>query len=268
MQDHPYYEVHGKDGPLLLLIHGMLSGRAQWLLNVPDLARTCRPVVMELWGHGRSPAPEDPACYSYPHYLAQLEWLRGELGAERWFVCGQSFGATVTIRYAIEHSDRVLGQVFTNSASALVGVGQRSDGSRRGGASEAEAEQRMQAIIAGGRKFIEEMRIHPRHARNLPEEAKQALLEDAALVDPRGMAMMFRYLGDSSVVGMLERNQVPSLLVCGGRETSFAPGREVAERNMPHLEVVVAEAGHAVNIQQAALFNEVVGDFVRRHTPR
>ena len=32
-----HYEVHGKDGPLLLLVHGLLSSRAQWLPNCPQL---------------------------------------------------------------------------------------------------------------------------------------------------------------------------------------------------------------------------------------
>ena len=264
IEHHPYYEVHGEKGPFLLLVHGMLSGRAQWLLNLSALTKVCRPVVMELWGHGRSPTPEDAACYSYPHYLMQLEWLRGELGADTWFVCGQSFGATLTMRYAIEYPERVAGQIFTNSASALVGVGRRSaDDEPVAGA---DRERMMQTIIEGGREFIEQMRIHPRHARNLPDAARTALLEDAALVEPRGVAMMMRYLGDASVVALLERNRVPSLLVCGSKEAAFVPGRETAEQLMPQLSVVMAEAGHAVNIQQAAQFNEAVSEFILKHT--
>ena len=34
-------------------------------------------------------------------------------------VCGQSLGATLTLRYALDHPERVLAQVFTNSTSAL-----------------------------------------------------------------------------------------------------------------------------------------------------
>lgn len=264
---HPYYEVHGERGPFLLLVHGMLSGRSQWLLNLPALAAVCRPVVMELWGHGRSPAPEQSEYYTYSHYLEQLEWLREEVGADTWFVCGQSFGATLTIRYAIEHPGRVNGQIFTNSASALVGVARRgaSEDTSRDTGARGDPDRMMQTIIDGGRTFIEQMRIHPRHARNLPPEAKEALLADAALVNPLGIAMMFRHLGDGSVVDMLERNIVPGLLVCGSREAAFAPGRAIAEERMPHLRVVMAEAGHAVNIQQASIFNEAVLEFIREH---
>jgi len=261
---HPHYEIHGNDGPVLLLVHGMLSGRAQWLLNLPALSRTCRAVVMELWGHGRSPTPTESDYYSYPHYLEQLEWLRQELEVEQWFVCGQSFGATLTMRYAIEHPQRVLGQIFTNSASALVGVA-RAEGQTR---PRGDPDRMMQMVIDGGREYIEQMRIHPRHARNLPEVAKQALLEDAAMVNARALAMMFRHLGESSVVGMLDRTRVPSLLVCGAREAAFAPGRANAEEKIAGLEVVAAQAGHAVNIQQAETFNDAVIGFMARHSGR
>jgi len=41
------------------------------------------------------------------------------VGAERWLVCGQSLGAALTLRYSLDHADRVTAQVFTNSNSAL-----------------------------------------------------------------------------------------------------------------------------------------------------
>ena len=63
MSPLPHYEVHPGRGPHLLLVHGMLSSRAQWLPNLAALAAVCRPVTLELWGHGRSPAPADPAAY-------------------------------------------------------------------------------------------------------------------------------------------------------------------------------------------------------------
>jgi len=250
----PYFEVHGDRGPYLLLIHGMLSGRSQWLLNLPALIEVCRPVVVELWGHGRSPAPDDPSFYSYPSYLDSFEKIRSQLGIDKWFVCGQSFGATLTIRYAIQHSEKTMGQIFTNSASALVGVTTQQNSP--------DLQKQADAITLGGLKLIEQMRIHPRHARNLPEVVHKALLADADLIKPQAIANIFRYITVASVIDLLPQNSVPSLLVCGSREKSFTPGRITAEQKMPHLKVVMAEAGHAVNIQQADIFNQAVIDFI------
>jgi pimeloyl-ACP methyl ester carboxylesterase len=60
--------------------------------------------------------------------------------------------------------------------------------------------------------------------------------------------------------------RVPTLLVCGERETRFMALRAFAEHEIPGLQVVGANAGHAVNIQAAEVFNTAVIDFLGRHT--
>jgi pimeloyl-ACP methyl ester carboxylesterase len=59
--------------------------------------------------------------------------------------------------------------------------------------------------------------------------------------------------------------RVPTLLVCGERETRFLPNRDFAERTIPGLRVVRTDAGHAVNIQAAEAFNTAVVDFLSQH---
>ena len=59
-----YYEVHDGDGPHLLLVHGILCSRALWMPNLEALSTVARPVVVELFGHGRSPSPEDADAYT------------------------------------------------------------------------------------------------------------------------------------------------------------------------------------------------------------
>ena len=70
----PHFELHDQGhGPHVMFLHGFLSSRAQWRPNLPGLTPFCRPVVVELLGHGRSPAPADPAAYTVDSYLAAFE---------------------------------------------------------------------------------------------------------------------------------------------------------------------------------------------------
>src|SRR5271170_4917873 len=109
-------EIHGDGGkPYLLLVHGLLSSRAQWRPNLRALSAVSTPVVVELLGHGRSSSPAASEAYSVAAYVRRFEALRERLGVERWFICGQSFGAGLTIRYALEHPERIVGQIFTNT---------------------------------------------------------------------------------------------------------------------------------------------------------
>ena len=115
----PYYDVHPGKGPYALFVHGFLSSRAQWLPNLDRLSTVCRPVVVELFGHGRSTAPTEPEGYSPDKYLLAFEEIRANLGANHWFVIGQSLGAGLTLRYALQHPARVVAHVLTNSSTAF-----------------------------------------------------------------------------------------------------------------------------------------------------
>lgn len=250
-----YHEVHEGRGPHLLLVHGMLSSRAQWLPNLEALAQVSRPVVVELWGHGRSPAPADPARYHPDHYVEEFERLRRELGADRWLVCGQSLGAALSLRYTLTHPERAIAQVFTNSTSALA----ESDW---GPMVRTAMEEHARRIEAEGRAALEESPVHPRRSRRLPPAVRDALVADCEKHDPRGIAQTGVFtVTDSSVRDRIHENRVRSLLVVGGRERRFIPHRAFATEHMPRLEILELEAGHAVNIEAAEGFNTAVTEF-------
>lgn len=253
-----HVEVHPGEGPPLLLVHGMLAGRSQWAPNLAALSRVASPVVVELWGHGRSPAPDDPALYHPDAFVRFFDAIRAELGVERWLVCGASLGAALTLRYTLDHSERVIAQVFTNSVSALADEAWVA-------ATRASATSMAEVIAAADRYALERLPIHPSRAQRIPPETHRALLDDAALVEPRALAHIWRHtLPDSSVRERIAENRVPTLLVCGEHEKRFAPHREHAERTMPALEVVGVAAGHAVNLEASQAFDEATTSFFRR----
>ena len=257
----PYWEVHDGAGPYLLLIHGFLSSSAQWLPNIEALGRVCRPVTLELYGHGRSPAPEETACYATARYAEAIDRIRARLRVESWFVCGYSLGAAISIRYALTYPQRVCGHVFTNSASAFAEAAQ-SDAWR------ANALASAQRIRLGGRAVLERIAVHPKRAKRLPPAVYAALVADAEQIDPAGIAnAMECTMPTASVRDDLHRNKKPALLVCGRFETRFAPHRAHAEAVMPQLTVADVDSGHAVNMAAAAAFNEHVSAFVARHAP-
>ena len=258
----PYWEVHRGEGPYLLLLHGFLCSRAQWLHNIEALAEVTQPVIVELLGHGRSPAPETPDAYRPEGYVAAFENIRRRLGASSWLLCGQSLGAGITLRYALEHPERVIAQVFTNSTSALQETGNIDEAKKT---AEAFAEK----LLGEGREGFEKLPIHPIHAHQLPEDVRAALIKDCLSISPLGAANTMRYtLPGVSVRPMITRNSVPTLLVCGKKEKRFVPFKDYAKARMPLLEIVDVEAGHAVNIEAAQEFNAAVRTFVCKHAER
>jgi 2-succinyl-6-hydroxy-2,4-cyclohexadiene-1-carboxylate synthase len=256
-----YFEIHPGNGPYLLLVHGILSSRAQWMLNLEALSQVARPVVVELWGHGRSPAPESPEPYRPDGYVQAFETIRKQLGISSWLLCGQSLGAALTLKYALDHPKRAIAQVITNTTSGLREIKNR-DEVVRGATSIA------QMILEGGPEGIKKIPVHPANARSLPPEVKEALVKDSTALSVLGVANAIRYTaGDLSLRGEIHRNQVPTLLVCGKREKRFKPLRDFAAAHMPLLDIVDLEAGHAVNIDAAEEFNAAVTAFFLRYIP-
>ncbi len=256
---HLYHEVYGERGPFLLLVHGMLSSRAQWMLNVEALSAVCRPVVVELFGHGRSPTPGDAEAYSPQRYIDEFDAVRRTLGAQRWLVCGQSLGAALTLRYSLDHPDRVIAQAFTNSNSAL------ADEAWRVRVIPLMAAQ-ARHLREHGRGALDGHPLNPARGKRLPASARAALVADYALHSPEGIAVTGLYtVPDSSVRDRASDISVPTLLVAGEREKGFDEARAFAERTIPGLRVVGLDAGHAVNLEAAEEFNEAVASFFGSH---
>lgn len=206
-----HFEVLDGQGPPLFLVHGILSDRNHWEPNVAALSAVCRPVLFELWGHGSSPVPRMPEEYTAQAYVEQFESVRVMLGSPRIFVCGQSLGASLTLRYALSYPQAVIGQVFTNSLSALSSVPDLA----RLGAMADDLEKRGQAAR-------DSLPFNPEHARRMPAHVKTALGRAAARVDPTGLAMTLRHTAPTLFVGdELPGMVTPTLLANGIYEKSF-----------------------------------------------
>ena len=76
-----HWQVHPGTGPYLLLVHGFLMGPNQWHPNLAALGAGCQPVVVDLLGHGDSPAPVDVECYRPSAYVKAFEAIRQAFGA-------------------------------------------------------------------------------------------------------------------------------------------------------------------------------------------
>lgn len=241
----------------MLLLHGMLSSRFQWAPNLAALSSRTRPVLLELWGHGRSPTPALDTDYSVEAYVAEFERIRVLMGVPEVLMAGQSFGAGLAMHYAIRHPQRVRALVITNSISAFNNPDE--DGTR-------QARERMaREIEAGGAKAVRALPMHPRHAKRIPQDLKAQLVAAADAVDPVAVARSMRLTApQSSVAGLLHHIACPVLLVNGRYEAGFQKYRDFAAAGIVRCEVADLPAGHAVNLEAATAFDQAVFDFLSK----
>ena len=88
----------GGDGSPLVLLHangfcaGMYDPIARRLAG-PDF----HPIGIDLRGHGRTDPPATPADFAFPSVATELRGALGQLGIEKAFVVGASFGGGVAV---------------------------------------------------------------------------------------------------------------------------------------------------------------------------
>ncbi len=116
-----YYETFGQDRPgqaPVLLIHGSTStGKEDWELVAPLLARRRRVIVPDCRGHGRSSNPN--LSYSFTEMAADMAALVRALGYQRAHVIGHSNGGNVALVVLMEHPE-VVQSAVPQAANAYV----------------------------------------------------------------------------------------------------------------------------------------------------
>jgi len=93
-------------GPDLVLIHGLTGNLAVWHLKIiPMLSSRFRTLTYDLRGHGYSDVT--PNGYSCDQMASDLLELLDALALDRPALVGHSFGADISLYFALNHPERV-----------------------------------------------------------------------------------------------------------------------------------------------------------------
>lgn len=238
-----HYEVSG-EGPALLFTHGYSATGAMWTGQVERFSQHYRLIIWDMRGHGRSDYPEDPAAYSEAATVADMAALLDVVGAERAIVGGLSLGGYMSLAFHLAHPQRVRGLLIIDT-----GPGYRNDEAREG--------WNRNALRTAERYETEGL---ARLASGSPE------MRTSTHRDARGLALAARGMltqRDARVITSLPAVAVPALVVVGANDTPFLAASDYMAGKIPGAKkVVIADAGHAANIDQPEAFNTAVLGFL------
>jgi pimeloyl-ACP methyl ester carboxylesterase len=238
------YEVvnPGADGTPLLLSHGFSATSAMWAPNVEALSAGRTVVAWNQRGHGGSDTPADPSGYGHEHCIADMAALLDVVGAERAILVGMSLGGYLSLAFHLAHPERVAALVLVDT-----GPGFRND----------EARERWNDWARQRGEEIDRAGL----GSSGSTEVRQARHRDL-----HGVAQAARYVltqADGRVIASLPSVAVPTLVVVGADDTNFLGAAEYMTRTIPGArQVTIEQAGHAANLDQPAIFNAAVAEFL------
>ncbi|MFO0552640.1 MAG: alpha/beta hydrolase [Polyangiaceae bacterium] len=224
-------------------------------------------------GHGRSKFPVDPQRITVPDHAADLDAIRRALGDPEVVLVGHSMGCQVVLENYRLRPEKIRGLVL------LCGAPGRVTHTFKGSDALAQLLPRL----------IDLVERHPSIARALwggvpPELSLRVALAlgeiDAKLMEPRDLLpylehmvdldlrmflRMLKAAGDHSAEDLLPNVAVPTLVVAAERDSFTPPAlAEKMAKTLPHGELLVAAGTHALPLEQRALVEGKVGEFLDR----
>ena len=244
-------------GVPLVLLHGVGSGARSWVRQLDTLSARCRVVAWDGPGYGGSTAlPMDaPGPDDYSDALLRLV---DALGVDRMHLVGHSLGAIQAARFARRHPRRILGLTLASMSAGHARLPEAERIRLR--------EARLSDLAALGVAGMAKKRGPRLLSDQATDEQRQAVIDTMSLLRPDGFTQAVKLLTVSDTRADLAAlpASMPVQVVYGEHDVVTTPASilEVASARPGVPVKVIAGAGHACYIEQAAAFDAIVLAFI------
>jgi pimeloyl-ACP methyl ester carboxylesterase len=238
-----------------VFLHAATGSTRVWEYQLPAFTATgYRVIAYDRRGFGRSVI--DPAGVQPGTGADDLQALVNHLRIDRFHLVGTAAGGFVALDFAVSFPQRLRSLVVANS----IGGVQDEDYLALG---RSLRPPQFDALPAEVRE------LGPSYRAADPEGTRR-WVELARLSRPGGPAAPAQAMRNRITFSLLERIEVPTLLITGGADL-YAPPPVLAlfaARIRGAESVIVPEVGHSAYWEQPEIFNRAVLDFLGKHKPR
>lgn len=251
-------------GDALMLLHGF-TGSSR---SMAGLARAFEDefdtLAPDLPGHGHSTAPPDAARCGFEDCVDDLLATLNASGHPRAHWLGYSMGARLALGCAVRRPAAVASLVLVGARAGIADPAQRA------------ARRALDEALAcrierdGTEAFVDEWMAQPLFdsQRRLEPSVLAAARSERLAHSARGLADSLRGMGLAAQPPLFEALRhvtAPALLVAGALDDQFVAAAHDLARRMPNAKVCeLADAGHAVHLEQPAAFIGIARDFLHR----
>lgn len=250
-------------GPAIVLIHAGIADRRMWDAQIEPFSEEFTTVRYDMRGFGESEMVDEP--FSFRRDLSGLIDAL-DLGAV--FLVGCSMGAAVAMQMAIEEPDRVAGLV-------LIGAGTPGVVPEDGYFEPPEWEEAEAAFKAGNLDRFAELEVgiwiggHGRSIEDVRPDVRRVVYEmNRRVVETEPRRNEYEQLPDPGVGTRLSEVRCPTLVMVGHHDLpDIIWGAEYLASNIAGARhITIPDAAHLPNLEQPALFNQTVLEFLQALT--
>ncbi len=270
-----YYEETGKGVPIIF-VHEFGGDHRSWDDQMRHFGRGWRAITMAARGYPRSDAPKGDEHYGQEFFNRDVIAVLDAAGIDKAHVVGLSMGGYAALMVAAKFPSRVLSCV-------AAGAGSGSNLDTRGQFVE-ECRKTAAGFDKAGRIDAGAMGLSPTrvHLLNKDPIGWKTFVDNLAEHDAHAAASTLRKVQASrpslyELDSELRSITAPTLLLVGDEDEPCLDVNLWMKRRMPNAQLgVLPGSGHAINLEEPALFNALVERFLvdveratwRRRDPR
>lgn len=253
-----YYELQGpENADVIVFSNGIFMSTASWGYQLACLSRYFRVLLYDCRGMWQSDHPAGP--YSMDQHVEDLAGLLTALGIEKAHIGGISYGGEISMLFAIKYPGSTRSLIVSSAVSQidplLASMGAMWTGELDRSDPDGLFESSMALNFSEG--WLK--------ANSGAFEATRKKYHQMDLVAARELMRAFSQINFTQE---LKKITAPTLVIVG--ELDILKPRKYAEiiaREIPGAElVVIANAGHAVCLEQPGAFNSAVLGFVMKNS--
>ena len=254
-------EIKGR-GPAIVAIHGFTGNLSTWDSLGEAVRSKYSMICPDMLGHGASDAPHDPLLYDMDHTTRALEEMLDHLAITRVHWLGYSMGGRIALAAAIALPERTQTLTIESTSPGLSGAEEREARIRSDITLADQIQQR------GIREFINYWESLPlwQSQFRLPVAERERLRAQRLANNPAGLANSLLGMGTGMqppLYHRLKTIQAPSLFIAGEEDIKFAAIARSMHQAVPGSRIkIIQESGHAVHLEQPAIFNQTVLEFL------
>ncbi|MCV7420626.1 alpha/beta fold hydrolase [Mycobacterium yunnanensis] len=266
----PIFYTEAGTGPAVVMLHGGgpgASGVSNYSRNIDALAQHFRVIVPDMPGYGRSAKGvdrDDPFGY-----LADM--IRGllyELRVDKAHLVGNSYGGAAALRLALDTPNRVdklvlmgPGGIGTTRGAPTAGLNALLGYYTGEGPSRDKLEAFIRTYLVYDGSSVPDDLIDLRYDASIDPD----VVADPPLRRPSGLtALRTLWRMDLTRDARLKHLKTPTLVLWGRDDKVNKPaGGPLLLNTLPNAELVMtSRTGHWMQWERAALFNQLVTDFL------
>jgi proline iminopeptidase len=257
-----YFEETGQGTPIIFL-HEFAADHTNWEPQMRYFSRSHRCITYSARGYTPSDVPASPDVYTYSHFYSDALAVLDHLGIAKAHFVGLSMGSYSSLQIGLNAPQRALSMTL-----AAVGSGSDLD-NLSSFRKQCQANAGQYAAI-GAAEVAKATREAPSRIPFLLKDPRgHADFYDAlARHDARGSANTMRSFQGArpsiyTLTDEIRQVPTPALIICGDEDDNCIGPSLFLKKHLPASGLAVfPKSGHVLNLEEPALFNEIVERFV------